>query len=1194
MATSIVQAAEQVVLEAATNVATGILSDKTGDLKKLENSVAKEAVHATNDDSATFLSKVEGAAEIVANEVVKGAQNVVTAVEQHPELLAEGGLAIAVGAISLIQPEFLAGEVAIIGKMAGDSAKTTLTKIAQDEGTKVVQAISKDAAEDAAKADSEAAKVKEATDKAIEAPSDAKMATETPKDGLSAGETAALGAAIAAKVSPDQTGDKLVTLELDQPGPADGSLDSATHHPITLKVTVGADGQVKGVAQTVVDQSEEIPKAEEPKSEDTKTTVLPETEEGKKKDETQKEEPSVPKDLAPEVSKAQEDKSQEAPKTEAATAPAPIIHEEKPVSLNITIGADGQIQAVAQTVVNATSANVEASKSEQPIAEEVEESKPVKTSSTEASVHVETTKEAISTKEIIKEAEPEAIKEVVVEPAVEKQAPKEPLSTESSAPIHPETVEHVTETLAPAESDPVAPTHAHTEPVVETKLPATHQESDPVHEEKPVSSEAPLELTAAGSSLAALETLAEAKSVEPANTEEKETVAPIEENSVLVVHEEKPSEPIKEEHTESETAAQVVPQHEEENPATIEPSTRPESEERKEGHASAVKKSSGAISKENELETPAVVEESPTKVEMPQEKTEETPAVEQQEEKAASEEDHVPAAELEVREERKEEPPTFENAQEPATSEEVHLLVAEPIQTEEVIPETKIENSPTHSEEEKEEAIQEASTHAETHAPVSQEPDLKEDEPISKDIVETKAEDVKVESLPTEPVSSEPKEIQKEKPVLSTILPEAESTPVIQETPESLEKAVEPSTPLTKPSHEEKPIMKETVRANGESSVAAEPIYQQQPPEVTITAPTPVKSTIVTQKHVDPAPVLKEIEPVVETTQAESVPLEEASSSVAPSTVAPVVQEQFKEPASEPVISKAAEELPKDPISKDIPLQFTVEHVHETTPPPKEKPEAKELTPTPSTTSETKASEITPPAAVVGAVATVNIAEAVSAESKSTPSPKTVVVSQESLEHLHSKIDTINEALQQLTRTLASQAAAPLIQPVVQTKAEPIVAKEIEPVVAKEAVPIDTKSPEPAIPTSSEPAAVQTSEPQAPVETPRPITVTVKSVENVKPSPPTPKTADEPASESSKAVDTVKPMETIDPAPATPTSPTVPSTSTAAKRSSVWKYLWPFGGSSSQTAEPSKDDKPAPETAEATPAEAPSTPQVAA
>ncbi len=77
------------VLEAATNVATGILSDKTGDLKKLENSVAKEAVHATNDDSATFLSKVEGAAEIVANEVVKGAQNVVTAVEQHPELLAE-------------------------------------------------------------------------------------------------------------------------------------------------------------------------------------------------------------------------------------------------------------------------------------------------------------------------------------------------------------------------------------------------------------------------------------------------------------------------------------------------------------------------------------------------------------------------------------------------------------------------------------------------------------------------------------------------------------------------------------------------------------------------------------------------------------------------------------------------------------------------------------------------------------------------------------------------------------------------------------------------------------------------------------------------------------------------------------------------------------------------------------------------
>jgi hypothetical protein len=78
---------EEVAVEAAQDIAKGILKDGSKDLKSLENSVAKEAID--DNESETFLQKVEGAAQIVANEVVKGAQNVVTAVEEHPELLAE-------------------------------------------------------------------------------------------------------------------------------------------------------------------------------------------------------------------------------------------------------------------------------------------------------------------------------------------------------------------------------------------------------------------------------------------------------------------------------------------------------------------------------------------------------------------------------------------------------------------------------------------------------------------------------------------------------------------------------------------------------------------------------------------------------------------------------------------------------------------------------------------------------------------------------------------------------------------------------------------------------------------------------------------------------------------------------------------------------------------------------------------------
>jgi hypothetical protein len=60
-------------------------------------------------------------------------------------------LAAAVGAASMIQPELLPGAVAIVGKMASDSAKNTVIKIATDEGKKVGAAIGQDIKDDAAK-----------------------------------------------------------------------------------------------------------------------------------------------------------------------------------------------------------------------------------------------------------------------------------------------------------------------------------------------------------------------------------------------------------------------------------------------------------------------------------------------------------------------------------------------------------------------------------------------------------------------------------------------------------------------------------------------------------------------------------------------------------------------------------------------------------------------------------------------------------------------------------------------------------------------------------------------------------------------------------------------------------------------------------------------------------------------------------
>jgi hypothetical protein len=55
----------------------------------VENSVAREVVAATDEDPSSLVDKLQDGLEVVAAEVMKGAGEVVEAVEAHPELIAE-------------------------------------------------------------------------------------------------------------------------------------------------------------------------------------------------------------------------------------------------------------------------------------------------------------------------------------------------------------------------------------------------------------------------------------------------------------------------------------------------------------------------------------------------------------------------------------------------------------------------------------------------------------------------------------------------------------------------------------------------------------------------------------------------------------------------------------------------------------------------------------------------------------------------------------------------------------------------------------------------------------------------------------------------------------------------------------------------------------------------------------------------
>lgn len=77
---------EEVKVESISTVVAGVVED----LKNVEVGVGKEAASVTGrNDAPSVLTTIEGGLQIVQKEVIKGVGETVTAVEEHPELIAE-------------------------------------------------------------------------------------------------------------------------------------------------------------------------------------------------------------------------------------------------------------------------------------------------------------------------------------------------------------------------------------------------------------------------------------------------------------------------------------------------------------------------------------------------------------------------------------------------------------------------------------------------------------------------------------------------------------------------------------------------------------------------------------------------------------------------------------------------------------------------------------------------------------------------------------------------------------------------------------------------------------------------------------------------------------------------------------------------------------------------------------------------
>ncbi|KAH8812680.1 hypothetical protein F5884DRAFT_878565 [Xylogone sp. PMI_703] len=145
---SVVKAVEHVAVEEVKTLANQLSTKTAADVKTIVHEVAQQTVDEANETPSSVLEDVgEGLGEIV-EDVVEGAGKVAEQVEAHPELLVEGALAVGIGVVSVVQPELIAGSVALVGKMAADSVTNTMNDIIVTSGTGVVKEVAKDVADE--------------------------------------------------------------------------------------------------------------------------------------------------------------------------------------------------------------------------------------------------------------------------------------------------------------------------------------------------------------------------------------------------------------------------------------------------------------------------------------------------------------------------------------------------------------------------------------------------------------------------------------------------------------------------------------------------------------------------------------------------------------------------------------------------------------------------------------------------------------------------------------------------------------------------------------------------------------------------------------------------------------------------------------------------------------------------------------
>ena len=64
-------------------------TNNAAELKTIVNGVAKQGVAATDDSISDIIENIEDGAKVIGEEIMKGGETVIDAVQKHPELIAE-------------------------------------------------------------------------------------------------------------------------------------------------------------------------------------------------------------------------------------------------------------------------------------------------------------------------------------------------------------------------------------------------------------------------------------------------------------------------------------------------------------------------------------------------------------------------------------------------------------------------------------------------------------------------------------------------------------------------------------------------------------------------------------------------------------------------------------------------------------------------------------------------------------------------------------------------------------------------------------------------------------------------------------------------------------------------------------------------------------------------------------------------